>query len=120
MIGPVTLDKHPAYTAEYDAVAQAWFYVLPVDTAQITDADLDCLEDDFGVPYTAYYSRKVLAEARAAGQGVCLVFREQAQDPCAIRPLPKSSAFDRFFAEHNPEMQRLVSAVLANMNNPNP
>ena len=97
-------------------MAQAWFYVLPVDTAQITDADLAALEDDFGVPYTAYYSRKVLAEAKAMGQGVCLVFREQAQDPCAIRPLPKMSAFDRFFAEHNMGLQRLVGAVLADMN----
>lgn len=120
MIGPVTLDKHSAYTAEYDAVAQTWFYVLPVDTAQVTDADLTALEDDFGVPYTAYYSRKVLAEAKAKGHAVCLVFREQAQDPCAIRHLPKTSAFDRFFAEHNPKLQTLIGSVLADMNRPNP
>lgn len=121
MIGPVTTAKHPEFTREYDPKQDVWYARLTADAAQVTDTDLVSLCDDFGQGFTRYYSLKVLSEARKTGGKVCLLFREQDPDPCAIMPYrAEPSMLGAFMSEHNPKLQTLIGSVLADMNRPNP
>ena len=121
MIGPVGIAKHPEFTREYDPKQDVWYARLTIDAAQVTEADLVSLCDDLGQGFTRHYSLKVLSEARSTGGKVCLLFREQDPDPCAIMPYrAEPSMLSAFMSEHNPKLQTLIGSVLADMNRPNP
>lgn len=122
MIGPVTIAKHPEFVREYDAYNEEWFTRVNVDANQVQDTDLESLADYYSKGFTRYYSLKVLSEAKQTGGKVCLVFKGQDPDPCAILPwrVLEPSMLEAFAHEHDRTLDWLVGAVLDNMNRSNP
>jgi hypothetical protein len=113
--------QEPVFTREYDAFREEWYARTVVSADQVRDTDLESLADDFGQGFTRYYSLKVLSEAKQGDGKVCLVFKGQDDDPCAILPCHvEPSMLEKFAREHDRTLDWLAGRVLANMNHPNP